>query len=263
MTETQLRQKIVDKAKSYMGAVEGGTQHKEILGIYNGHKPLARGYAMKVTDAWCACFASAMAIACNFTDIIPTEVGCGEYIKLFQKIGRWQESDAYVPKAGDYIFYDWDDSGKGDNVGGADHVGIVEKVENGVITVIEGNKNDRVERRAIAVNGRFIRGFGIPNYASKATKEPAVTVKVETKVTMNNIELKTLKKGDKGAQVKTVQRILRELDYVGSDGKLLEVDGDFGSGTEAAVKRFQAKRGSKTCDGIVGEWTWTKLLKGW
>lgn len=259
MTELEIRNKLVNKAKCYLGAVRGSAMHKEILSIYNNHKPLARGYAMKQNDAWCACFASAMAIACELTDIIPTEVGCGEYIKLFQKLGRWQENDAYIPKAGDYIFYDWEDDGEGDNKGGADHVGIVEKVSNGVITVIEGNKGAKSEvgRRAIAVNGVCIRGFGIPNYASKATAEPPKKDEVKTV----KIELPILRKGSTGNEVKTVQRILKQLEYTGADGKLLAVDGDYGKDTEAAVKRFQAKRGSKTCDGIVGEWTWTKLLK--
>lgn len=74
------------------------------------------------------------------------------------------------------------------------------------------------------------------------------------------IALPTLRKGSKGNEVKTVQRILRELGYVGSDGKLLDVDGDFGSGTEAAVKRFQKNRGASSPDGIVGSWTWNKLV---
>lgn len=71
------------------------------------------------------------------------------------------------------------------------------------------------------------------------------------------IELAELRKGNKGAQVKTVQRILKALGYsVGGTG----VDGDFGKNTEKAVKAFQADRGI-TADGIVGKNTWTKLLK--
>lgn len=252
MTENEIRQKLVNKAKSYIGAVEGGAKHKEILDIYNNHKPLARGYAMKVNDAWCACFASAMAIAAELTDIIPTEVGCGEHIKLFQKIGRWQENDGYTPKPADYIFYDWEDDGKGDNVGGADHVGIVEKVENGTITVIEGNKNNRVERRAIAVNGRFIRGFGIPDYASKAKKEPTV---------YTDIPMPTIRRGASGHAVKVVQRLLHSMKYLGADGKVVEIDGDFGANTEYAVKSYQ-KRNKLTVDGVVNGETWKKMLRG-
>ena len=169
MTENELRQKVVGIAQKYIGCKESDGSHKKIIDIYNGHKPLARGYAVKYTDAWCSTFASAVAIAAGLTDIIPTECGCGEHIKLFQKLGSWQENDAYVPSPGDYIFYDWDDSGSGDNTGNADHVGIVEKVSGSTITVIEGNYSDSVKRRTLAVNGRYIRGYGVPKYSSKAT----------------------------------------------------------------------------------------------
>ena len=107
------------------------------------------------------------AIAARMNDIIPTECGCGKHIELFKKLGSWQENDAYVPKPGDYIFYDWQDSGVGDCTGSADHVGIVEKVSGTSITVIEGNYSDSVKRRTISVNGRYIRGYGVPKYGGK------------------------------------------------------------------------------------------------
>ena len=89
-------------------------------------------------------------------------------IELMKKLGSFVENDAYVPLPGDILFYDWQDTGKGDSVGAPDHVGIVEKISGGVITVIEGNYSDMVKRRNIAVNGRYIRGFGVPKYAIKA-----------------------------------------------------------------------------------------------
>ena len=67
--------------------------------------------------------------------------------------------------------YDWQDSGSGDNTGAPDHVGIVEKVVGSTITIIEGNKGAAVARRTLAVNGRYIRGYCLPNYASKAESE--------------------------------------------------------------------------------------------
>lgn len=169
MTEQELRQKVVSIAQSYIGCKESDGSHRKIIDLYNSHKPLARGYAMKYTDAWCSTFASAVAIAAGLTDIIPTECGCEKHIQLFKNIGSWQENDAYVPSPGDYVFYDWDDSGAGDCTGSADHVGIVEKVSGQTITVIEGNYSNSVKRRNIAVNGRYIRGYGIPKYSSKAT----------------------------------------------------------------------------------------------
>ena len=167
MTEQEQRQKIVSIAQSYIGCKESDGSHRKIIDLYNSHKPLARGYAVKYTDAWCSTFASAVAIAARMTDIIPTECGCEKHIELFKKLGSWQENDAYVPKPGDYIFYDWQDSGVGDCTGSADHVGIVEKVSGTSITVIEGNYSDSVKRRTISVNGRYIRGYGVPKYGGK------------------------------------------------------------------------------------------------
>ena len=74
MTEQQLRKKYVDYAITYLGCKESDGSHKKIIDLYNSHTPLAQGYKMKYTDAWCACFVSAMAIGTGLTDIIPLEV---------------------------------------------------------------------------------------------------------------------------------------------------------------------------------------------
>ena len=101
-------------------------------------------------------------------------------INGFKKIGRWCEDDAHVPSPGDVIFYDWQDKGVGDNKGSSDHVGIVEKVEGNTITVIEGNKNDAVGRRKLQVNGRYIRGYGLPKYDANATNTSTAPSKPQT-----------------------------------------------------------------------------------
>ena len=184
MTEQEARAKVVSIAQSYIGCKESDGSHKKIIDLYNSHKPLARGYAVKYTDAWCSTFASAVAIAAGLTGIIPTECGCEKHIALFKALGSWQENDAYVPAPGDYIFYDWQDGtnyADTDNTGAADHVGIVEKVSGQTITVIEGNYSNAVKRRTLAVNGRYIRGYGVPKYgsgtASAAPAAPAQTAK--------------------------------------------------------------------------------------
>lgn len=169
MTEKELRQSYINAAISYLGCKESDGSHKKIIDLYNSHKPLARSYAVKYTDSWCATFVSAMAIKAGLTSIIPTECGCGQMIQLFQKLGAWVENDAYRPEAGDIIFYDWDDSGAGDCTGWPEHVGIVVSVSGNTMKIIEGNKSDSVSYRDIAVNARYIRGYGVPKYSSKAT----------------------------------------------------------------------------------------------
>lgn len=163
---------LVKLAQSWVGKKESDGSHKAIVDIYNGHKPLARNYKVKYNDPWCATHITALAIKCNAVDIIPKECGCQEMIVLFKKIGSWVENDAHVPKMGDIIFYDWQDNGKGDNTGWSDHVGIVEKVEGKKITVIEGNINDAVGRRVLEVNGKYIRGYGVPKYEAEPKPQP-------------------------------------------------------------------------------------------
>ena len=174
MTERQLREKAVNTAKAWKGCKESNGTHKQIIDLYNSVKPLPRGYAVKYNDAWCATFVSAVGIAAGLSKIILRECGCGAMIELYKAAGRWQENDAYVPSAGDVVFYDWQDTGKGDNTGYPDHVGMVCSVSGSTIKVIEGNKNDAVEYRDLQVNGRYIRGYGLPDYASMVTAaEPA------------------------------------------------------------------------------------------
>lgn len=166
----KLAREVVSQARQWLGCKESNGTHRAIIDVYNAHKPLARGYKVKYTDAWCATFVSAVAIKLGYTDIIPTECSCTKMIELFKKIGAWDESDARIPDPGDILFYDWDDTGKGDNQGSSDHVGIVESVSGGVITVIEGNYSNAVKRRTLLVNGKYIRGYGLPKYDTEPEK---------------------------------------------------------------------------------------------
>lgn len=163
-------EKVIEQARAWIGKKEGDGSHKAIVDIYNGHLPLAMGHKVTYTDSWCATFVSAVAIKLGYTDIIPTECGCQRMIDSFKAIGRWIENENRTPKPGDIIFYDWQDNGSGDNTGWSDHVGIVEAVNNGQITVIEGNYDDAVKRRNLAINGRYIRGYGVPDYDAVTTK---------------------------------------------------------------------------------------------
>ena len=184
ITEAEARQRVISIAVSWYGKKEADGSHRSIIDLYNGHTPLARGYKVRYTDAWCATYGSAVAIAAGYTDIIPTECGCGQMIAAFQAMDRWVENDAYIPSPGDYIFYDWDDTGAGDCTGWPEHVGIVISVSGDVIKVIEGNKDDAVGYREIKVNGRYIRGYGVPDYGAKAvSKTPENVTKPPQNVT--------------------------------------------------------------------------------
>ena len=243
--------KVVEQAKAWLGRNEADGSFKVIIDVYNAHRPLARGYKVKYTDEWCATFVSAVAVQLGYTDIIPTECSCSKMIELLKNIGAWNEDDARTPNPGDLMFYDWDDNGVGDNKGSSDHVGIVESVSNGKITVIEGNYSQSVKRRTLSVNGKYIRGYGVPKYDKEEKKEEKPTTTTKGDYTM---EMRNLKKGCKGEDVKALQILLNGRGY--SCGN---VDGYFGSKTDAAVRKYQKAKGL-TQDGIAGKKTMGSLL---
>ena len=69
-------------------------------------------------------------------------------------------------------------------------------------------------------------------------------------------ELTTLRRGDKSAQVMVMQQYLMELGYLST-----QPDGQFGAGTERAVKLFQEANGL-TADGVAGKGTLSILYSG-
>ena len=158
----------VHTAESWLDTKEGSENHEKILDTYNAHTPLARGYTVTIDDNWCAAFGSCVAIQRSLSDIVPTECGCERQIELWKSMGQWEENDHYLPLPGDYIYYDWDAKPTpGDSVGWSDHVGIVVGTAGPFIKVIEGNKDDMVDYRIILRGFHQIRGFGLPDYASK------------------------------------------------------------------------------------------------
>lgn len=238
MTEKQLREKAVNTAKAWEGCKESNGTHKQIIDLYNSVKPLPRGYAVQYNDAWCATFVSAVGIAAGLSAIILRECGCGKMIELYKNAGRWQENDAYVPSVGDVIFYDWQDTGKGDNTGYPDHVGIVCGVSNNTIKVIEGNKNNAVGYRDLAVNGKYIRGYGLPNYESMATVEE--TKKPETTKSIADVA-KEVKNGKWGNGAERKQRLeAAGYNYAEVQAAVNTLMGN-GSGSSAAT--YTVKKG--------------------
>lgn len=172
MTEAQLRKRVADFLIKYIGISEGSEAHKEILKIFN-NSGLCPRYTMTTKDAWCATAVSAAFIANKLAGKLGSgalfecvECSCNYMIELAKKQGIWQERDDYVPKTGDVIFYDWQDTtdSTSDNKGSSEHTGVVDSCDGRIIKVIEGNKNDTVEFRTLYVNSRYIRGFITPRY---------------------------------------------------------------------------------------------------
>lgn len=173
------REDVVECARLRIGAVFGSDTYQSILDTYNSITPLPQGYKLKYGDAWCAAFVSAMAKLAGVTDF-PYECSCPRMVSLFSSKGQWMEDDGYVPNPGDVIFYDWDDTGSGDNTGTPDHVGIVWECSGESMTIIEGNCGGKVATRFIPVNAPYIRGFGVPDYEDSAPPPAQTAAPAET-----------------------------------------------------------------------------------
>ena len=166
-SETEARMKLVNTACAWAGVREDDGTHRPIIDLYNTITPLPRDYHVTYEDAWCAAFVSAAALQADMTDLIPPECSCTQQIRLFQNLDRWEEHDGYLPLPGDIIYYDWDIPQRFDCIGSPEHVGIVVGTYGPFIRVMEGNKDDDASYRVIWRNDWCIRGYGLPDYASK------------------------------------------------------------------------------------------------
>lgn len=161
-------QDVLNVMRSWIGFSEANGKFKQIIDLYNSHKPLARGYAVKYTDEWCDTTVSAAAIKAGAVDLIGTECGCEEHVKIFKNKGIWIEDGTITPQPGDIIVYNWDDNTQ-PNDGYSDHIGYVESVSGRTITAIEGNKGEAVGRRTLTVGNGNIRGYARPKYSGSSS----------------------------------------------------------------------------------------------
>ena len=125
-----------------------------------GGEPYWSWYGFGSRVEWCACFVSWCANECGYIEagVIPKFAACASQgVPWFQERGLWQ-SGSYEPRSGDIIFFDWD----GDM--SADHVGIVEKVENGRVYTVEGNSGDSVRQNSYPIGYSDVLGYGCPAY---------------------------------------------------------------------------------------------------
>lgn len=204
--------------------------------FFNGAK---QGYAWcAVFVAWCFINAYGLETARKMLYLPKKSYAAGvDYLKnYFKAAGRLYT----VPQAGDVVMF------------GVQHTGIVVAVSGSTLTTIEGNTSTGagvisngggVCRKSYTLNSTMT--FGRPDWT---LAEEAETVKSVS------LTVPQLSKGSKNPSVEAVQAILNARGYACGT-----VDGDFGSKTHSAVKKYQAKKGL-LADGIVGAQTWGKLL---
>ena len=129
-----------------------------------GGEPYWSWYGFGSRVEWCACFVSWCANECGYIDtgVIPKFAGCANGVRWLRERGQWADN-AMEPSPGMIIFFDWDNKGSsGPQDGQSDHVGIVEKCENGIVYTIEGNSGDSCRQRQYPVGYYEILGYGIP-----------------------------------------------------------------------------------------------------
>ena len=131
-----------------------------------GGEPYWSWYGFNSRVEWCACFVSWCFNECGYLDTgtAPKFAGCVGGVEWFRSHGQWADN-TIEPAPGMIVFFDWNDpnGASGPQDGEADHVGIVEKCENGIVYTIEGNSGDSCRQNQYPVGYYEILGYGILN----------------------------------------------------------------------------------------------------
>jgi hypothetical protein len=165
----QLHELLADENNSLWNAVLYGitTGDGDIVAVALsqigniGGEPYWSWYGFSSRVEWCACFVSWCANECGYIDsgVIPKFASCSSGVLWFQSRGQWADN-SIEPVPGTIIFFDWDDADSGQD-GIPDHVGIVEKVENGRVYTVEGNSSNGCRGRSYSIGHYEILGYGI------------------------------------------------------------------------------------------------------
>ena len=199
-------------AARWLGTKEGSREHREILAIYNGIRPLPRGYAVQQTDAWCAAFVSAAAVLAGAGDRYPLECSCSKMIEKARSMGIWVEDDDHVPEIGDWVLYNWQAGSEGDDAGAPDHVGIVIGLEDGELLAVEGNYDNAVRLRRFRVNWEKLRGFICPKREENEMRYHTLTeVPAYARATIEKLVQDGSLRGISGDDLGLTEELIRTL----------------------------------------------------
>lgn len=256
MTKQQAIEKLCQLATAQLGYCEkdsnanldgSGVGHSnwnkyardlDAIDYFNGPK---NGYE------WCTSFVHWLFVQLAGKDLAQKMLCCGaKSAAAMCRYGRNYFRDAgriYTrPEVGDQAFFG--------NESNLYHTGVVVGVSGDTVTVIEGNKGDRVQRCTYSISGGTIGFYGRPRWELLADEEdpspPAQTCEVT---------LPVLRQGSSGGYVKTLQILLKAY-----GGYEIGADGVFGSYTDTIVRKYQRARGLAV-DGVVGKQSWSTLLK--
>lgn len=256
---------VLAVARTQLGTVESpvGSNNVTYNTWYYGRAVSGSAYP------WCAAFVSWVADRAKATAIIPKHAYTPSGAAWFQSRKQWSRT----PKVGSIVYYHWTGMTR------ISHVGIVEAVNSdGSWVAIEGNtdvtggrtggKVMRQRRTSLGTLG----GFGHPAYSGVVSTNPPTATLQASAVTAAESPTAApaypglLKRGSKGEGVRTMQtRLKRHCDGAGYGTGSNFADGDYGPGTESAVRWYQtARHGAPfnlAVDGQVGPATWASLWK--
>ena len=166
----QLAELLSDEYRELWNAILYGAGSSDIVAVALsqvgnvGGQPYWSWYGFDHRVDWCAIFVSWCADQCGYIEagVVPKFAGCVQGSQWFKGRGLWQDRN-YEPQPGDIVFFDWDDPGgfSGPQDGVPDHVGVVERVENGRVYTVEGNSGDKCCQKNYPMGYYEISGYGM------------------------------------------------------------------------------------------------------
>lgn len=205
--------------------------------------------------AWCAAWVSTVLRRADVGEGV-TSTSCTVMQRSMSESDKWSEPVNF-PIPGDIIFFDWDNKKEERPL---DHVGICVGFDPHYEDIIyvngNGNSSYYVTKEEINVNAKGKDGHNLVAYWMRyvGDEEKPENTAEDKEV---DLEVRQLRKGMTGGDVKTLQRLLFADGYsVGKSGD----DGDFGNDTEKAVENYQRDHNLEV-DGIAGVNTLTALWK--
>ena len=268
-------EKVIEVALSYVGYLEKASNSQlddfkanagsgnftkfardldAIPGFYNTPKQ-GVSWCDVVVDAW---FVYAFGVDAAKKLLCQPDKSCGAgclySARYYKEKGQFHKT----PKAGDQIFFI-------DGDGDVGHTGLVYKVDSLYVYTVEGNTSPQsgvvgngggVYKKQYALSYSRIYGYGRPDYDNVLYDAPEATEPETAPKSDFSLEMRVLKYGCKGEDVKALQILL-----IGNGCSCGEwgADGSFGTATEDAVKKYQRNNGLQV-DGKAGPVTMSKLL---
>jgi hypothetical protein len=254
---------LLAEAKKWLGYKEGARNHTKF----------GEWYAALVKDksfayaAWCDEYVSYCGHASGNSDVVGQYAYCPSHVNFFKKRGQWHGANEAI-KAGDIIFFDWD------NDGIADHVEIARAnaAAGANVRTIGGNTSAGTAGSQSNGDGVYERtryrsdilGFGRPAYKSapastgtSGSKTPTTPTKTYKPPTYP----KGLAPNKSTPSAKSLQKALKATGWMGKDVELAD---NYGPRTQKGVAGFNAKHGlndaGKSYDPAIGPKGWALLF---